>query len=157
MEDAKDVDAAQLVAYIDEAMGKWGKWPALSELQNARSHLMQPIFSVDAGSSVILPNQERKVVLKQIRNIPSLTMKLSRVDIEADKEYYLSSENDLRKVRKAIVKGTEMEVTHTYPGRQPYEVFEDSMVIPPLNPGVYFEEFISGDKSIPIHLIFLPS
>ena len=151
LEDTNDVEAEQLIKYIDESKAKWSRWPRIVALDNARSNLIQPCFSVDAGCKMILPGKSRMIELTDIRNIPSLTMKWVRTDIDVSNgEYYMFNEHDLAEVRKAIVKGSEMELTHYYNGHQPYEHFKDSLELPPLKKGVYFLEFVAGNKDVTV-------
>lgn len=151
LEETEDVKPEQLISFIDESKAKWGHWPRMTALDNARTNLIQPCFSVDAGYKMILPGKSRMMELTDIRNIPSLTMKWARTDIDVSKgDYYLYDEYNLAEVRKAIVKGSEMEITHYYSGHQPYERFKDSLELPPLKKGVYLLEFVAGDEDVSV-------
>ena len=71
-------------------------------------------------------------------------MKVARVNLDLTrKTYSLYNDDDLKVVRKAIVKGSQIEVTHHYEGHQPYETFKDSIDIPPLQNGLYLVEFFT--------------
>ena len=148
LEEVNDVKAERLIRFIDEAKAKWGRWPRLVALDNAMDGLTQPCFHVDAGCQMILPGTSRMIKVDDARNIPSLTVRLARTDIDVSKEYYLFNESDLAEVRKAIVKGSEMEFTHHYNGHQPYEHFNDSLELPPLKKGTYLLEFEAGDSDV---------
>lgn len=151
LEETEDVKAGQLMAYIKEAQEKWGQWPRMTALDNQKSNLTLPCFFVDAGCQMILPETKRMVEVIGIRNIPSLTMRWARTDIDVSKgEFHLFNEHDLAKVREAIVKGSEKEITHQYSGHQPYDKFKDSLELPPLKKGVYLLEFEAGDKSVKV-------
>lgn len=150
LEQATDVKPSQLMNFIDEARGKWGqKWPRIVTLDNKQMELTRPSFSLDAGCEVLLPNKARMVKINYLRNVKSLTMKVARVNLDLSrKTFYLYNDDDLKKVRNAIVKGSQVEVTHQYAGHQPYETFTDSIEIPPLKNGVYLLEFLTGDKEM---------
>lgn len=149
LEETEDVKAERLVRYIAEAKAKWGKWARMTTLDNEREKLILPRFYIDAGCKMILPETRRMIDAHDIRNIPSLTMRWARTDVDVSKgDYYLFDEEDLDKARKAIVKGSEKEITHYYSGHQPYESFKDSFELPPLRKGAYILEFIAGDKSV---------
>ncbi|MBO4849768.1 MAG: alpha-2-macroglobulin [Prevotella sp.] len=150
LEEADDVTPAQLMAYIDDTRAKYGeKWPRIITLDNKQQELTRPFFSLEAGCEVILPNTKRKVDVNGLRNISSLTMKVARVNLDLTrKTYSLYNDDDLKVVRKAIVKGSQIEVTHHYEGHQPYETFKDSIDIPPLQNGLYLVEFFTGDKIV---------
>lgn len=150
LEHAADVKPAQLMNFIDDARVKWGqKWPRMATLDNKQMELTRPSFSLDAGCEVLLPNKARMVKVNYLRNVKSLTMKIARVNLDLSrKAYHLYNDDDLKTVRNAIVKGSQVEVTHEYSGHQPYETFTDSMEIPPLKNGVYLLEFLTGDKNM---------
>ena len=79
MEQMGDVSAEDKMNYINYALSKWGAWPRMNILRNAQNQLTLPSFSVSIGSGVSLPNMPRKVVIRQIVNVQSLTMNVTRV------------------------------------------------------------------------------
>ena len=145
---AEDVKPGQLVDFIDMAQKRWANWKRIQELQNERNNLVQPMFSVDLGCQMLLPDKERVVKLENLRNINALSMNLARVNLDvSERSYYLYENRDFDLVRKAIVKGTERKVSCTFQGHKEYELFNDSIVLGPLQKGVYLVEFSADNIS----------
>ena len=125
------------VAFIDRMVAKYDKWPRIATLKNSRQSLIQPRFSYSIDAQVMLPHKEHVVKVNFVRHLNSLTLRLWRIDADPDENFRLYNEKELQKVIKKIVSGSERTIRHDYSGHPDYEVFEDSITLPPLAPGVY--------------------
>lgn len=139
----------QLVAYIDDALGRWPSWAGMNELRNERERLIAPTFRADIGSEVLLPGQERVVKLNGVRHLSSVTMTISRLSLNGDTKLNTYDEKDLAKIRKAITQKDVQTVTRHYTGKADYELTDDSMTIQPLPIGVYLIEFSASGQQDP--------
>ncbi|MBO4659817.1 MAG: alpha-2-macroglobulin [Prevotella sp.] len=146
MANSSDVTAADRVAYIDRMVAKYDNWPRIATLKNSRQTLIQKRFSYSTDARVMLPNKEQPVTIDLIRHLNSLTLRVWRLDIDPDEDYSLYNEKELQKVFKKIVSGTEKTIRHDYNGHPDYEVFEDTIMLPPLTPGVYLMN-VKGDEA----------
>lgn len=147
LEEASDVDDAQRVKWIDEATQKWGEWPRINRLKNSRLSIIQPNFSLDFGSVVVRPSQERVIKLN-LRHLKSMTMTVSKVNLDPLKDYSLYDEKTLAAVKKAIISGSTFKVAKQFDYHPDYESFKDSIILKPLERGMYLAEFDTNEKNI---------
>ena len=77
---------AERIAYIDNAVAKWGKWAIMNDLRNERQQLTNPQFRLSYGLTVARPMQSQKVELKYLRNLQQLTMTVYPVKCAIDRE-----------------------------------------------------------------------
>lgn len=149
MDTAEDTSEEDKMNYINYALSKWGAWPRMNVLRNAQNQLTLPSFSASIGEGVSTPNTPRRVDLRHIVNIQSLTMTVSRVNIDGLAQYQVGDDADYAKVKKLVVNdGTGKSVTHRYVGQPAYKVLEDSMVIEGLPVGVYLVEFTTNQNNM---------
>ena len=147
LEEASDVNDEQRIKWIDEATGKWGEWPRINRLKNSRQSIIQPQFSLDFGSIVVRPNQERSIKLN-LRHLSSMTMTVSKVNLDPRKDYSLYDQKTLAAVQKAIISGTTFKVGKQFEHHPDYESFKDSIILKPLDRGMYLAEFDTNEKNI---------
>lgn len=105
----------QKIEWIDEALGRWGKWKRMDYLRNERKMLTQPGYNTLIGSDMIRPGETIKVYVKDVRNLPSVTLTVRNA-----------------KTRKVVK--TE---TLYFSGKKDYELSEDSITVGPLPLGEY--------------------
>lgn len=149
MDTAEDTSEEDKMNYINYALSKWGVWPRMNVLRNAQNQLTLPSFSATIGEGVSIPNTLRRVDLHHIVNIQSLTMTVTRVQLDGKSTYNVSNDEDYAKVKKLIINdGTQQSVTHRYIGQPAYKVLEDSMIIEGLPIGVYLVEFTTNQNNI---------
>lgn len=149
MEQSEDATAEEKMNYINYALSKWGAWPRMNILRNAQNQLTLPSFSATIGEDISTPNTKRMVYIRQIVNLQSLTMTITRVNINGDDEYSPNYDKDYNKLRQKLVKDETFQTqTHRYIGQPAYKVLQDSMVIEPLPVGVYLVEFTTDRSNI---------
>ena len=93
---------AERIAYIDNAVAKWGKWAIMNELRNERQQLTNPQFRLSYGLAVARPMQSQKVELKTLRNLQQLTMTVYPVKCEGDFEHSPSTEKGWSKIKPLL-------------------------------------------------------
>ena len=153
----RDMPVADKIRFADEAMERWSNWPRTKSLMDVRNSWVNPQFSVDLGCEMLLPGKERTIILKGLRHITSLTMKISKVDVDGSREYNLSNAKDWQRIQDAIIQGSEIVQSRQYSGHPEYEIFQDSITIGPLQKGIYLMEFSCNDGSVkPVyHLLYV--
>ena len=135
------------VAYIDEALGRWGSWKRMDVLRNSRSLLTMRMFQAQLSDRLTIPNREQTVNLLNLRNVQSLTMKVYKVKADADLKLDPTYERDYKKLKPLLTAMPELTQTRHFERRQDYELFEDSMLLSGLPVGVYLLEFESQPKT----------
>lgn len=146
------------IKYIDDAVAKYGSWKRLNKLRNSRESLIEPRWSIEFGTTVMLPNQPRTVIFDNVRHTDKITLTINRVDVPATENYYLNNEKDLKEVKSHIVKNTTVSLSKEFIGKKDYEWSKDSLEIPALTPGVYLCEVSSdGTKEMTKHFLFYVS
>ncbi len=147
LDQASDVNDEQRIKWIDEASAKWAEWPRIKQLANSKLSITQPNFSLDFGSVVVRPAQERWVKI-HARHLKSMTMTVSKVNLDPLKDYYLYSDKIYQDVRKKIIPGTTFKVNRQFDVRPDYVSFDDSISLKPLERGIYLAEFDTNEKNI---------
>ena len=135
--------AAERIAYIDDAVAKWGKWSIINDLRNEKTRLTNPQMRLSYDLQVARPMQAQKVELKALRNLSQLTMTVYPVRCEGDFEYTPSSEKGWSKI-KPLLGQPVINKTMKFDTRPDYEVFDDSLTLDGLPVGMYMVEFKSN-------------
>ena len=148
MSSAVDVKVEDRINYINYALMKWGEWPRMNSLRNEMKRLTQPLFSVSLGEWVSLPGHQRTFKVISIRNISSLTMTVTRVNIDGDEDVNVNSEKGYATVKRKMEPTSVVQQTKKYIGQPDYKVHSDSFLLQGLPVGVYLLEFTSDNKDI---------
>ena len=148
IENCSDVTAKDKIDYIDYAINKWENCPRMNELRNKKRELTAQSFSVQINESVSMPGKPHKVQLYGLCNISTLNMAVYRADIDGEKAYQVSTDEDYDKIKKYIASKPDTVYTRMYAGHPDYEVFKDSMTMAAMPAGVYMLEFSTDPKSI---------
>ena len=127
------------IAFIDEAVEKWGKWPAMNKLRNKKQELINPTFGLKYDLQVVRPMQAQKVRLEGLRNLQTLCMKVYPVNCEGDIDVNPSSSKGYQKI-KAVLGAPVIDETKAFAARPAYEEFDDSMTLAGLPTGMYLVE-----------------
>ena len=147
MSDAFTAEAK--VDYIHQALDKWGSWHRMNILKNSEAALVRSEYHVgsDQNYRIITPMKAQQMPLKYLRNITSLTMKVYAVKADGTLDLNPDFEYDYKKI-KPLLGQVVYETTRHFSGHQPYDVFEDSLVIEGLPVGVYMLEFSSQPNTV---------
>lgn len=138
--------AAEKIAYIDDAIAKWGKWPVINDLRNEKTQLTNPQMRLSYDLQVARPMQAQKVELKELRNLSQLTMTVYPVRCEGDFEYTPRSEKGWAKIRPLLGQPV-INKTVKFDARPDYEEFDDSLMLDGLPVGMYMVEFKSNPST----------
>ena len=126
--------------YIQDVLARWGSWPRMNELRNKEAEMTNSQYEVSYDQPVVLPQQSQTVKLERLRHLSSLSMKVYRVNAGGDIDESPAHSQGYQKI-KPLLEGIMIDEKHTYAGKQPYEIFEDSLTLKGLPVGVYMAEF----------------
>uniref|UniRef100_A0AB33JA20 Alpha-2-macroglobulin family protein n=1 Tax=Prevotella sp. GTC17260 TaxID=3236796 RepID=A0AB33JA20_9BACT len=148
MDKAVDTSVEEKINYINYALSRWGTWPRMNVLRNAKTTLTLPCFLIDMGRGVQIPGKERQVAIRSITNVQQLKMTVTRLDYTASTDLDPNDAEDYAELRKHLQLETQKTVAHRYIGLPAYKVTSDSMVIEGLAKGVYLVEFTTDNSNI---------
>ena len=133
-----DATLGQRWDYLNMAIDRWGSWPRIKQLENARNQLKTSQFSV-LGEGTVLPGKPFPVSLKSLRNISSLTMRVYRVNAKASdlSDIFVNDKRGYERIKSKLTALPDLTQTRTYEGKKPYEYFEDSLTLAALPVGIY--------------------
>ena len=139
-----DATLSQRWDYLDMAIDRWGSWPRIKQLENARNQLKTSKFSI-LGEGTVLPGKPFPVSLKSLRNISSLTMRVYRVNAKASdlSDIFVNDKQGYERIKSKLTALPDLTQTRTYEGKKPYEYFEDSLTLAALPVGIYMLEYES--------------
>jgi len=139
---------AEKLAYIEEALGKWGKsWPRMENtFENNHRELTNPQFRLTFDQKVVMPEQAQEVSLTEIRNIRSVSLTVYKVNAQGDIDISPEYSEGYKKI-KPLLGDVVYETTREYIGKTSYEFFEDAVTMKGLPVGVYMLEFHSDPKT----------
>ena len=150
---AYSTPAAERIAYIDDAIAKWGKWTETNELRNAKLQLTNPQFHMQYDLQVARPMQAQKVALTNVRNLEWVTITVSPLRLNGDTELSPSIDRDYRKILAA--KGEPViNETKRFGKHADYELFEDSIELKGLPVGMYLIEIKSEPNTEVIRTLY---
>ena len=135
-----DDRTARRYNYIQDVLARWGSWPRMNELRNKEAEMTNPQYDVSYDQPVVLPQQSQAVKLERLRNLSSLSMKVWRVNANGDIDESPMYDKGYQRI-KPLLSDIVIDEQHTYVGKQPYEIFEDSITLKGLPVGVYMVEF----------------
>lgn len=147
MKTCNDVKTEDLVAYINNAVSRWGEWPAANSLRNELKRLTNPEFKAGMEQDVLLPGKTGMMKL-DVRNISEIKVKVARVAVEGSTKLTPENDNDYKTLRKKVMPFTERVQIKKYLGQPEYKIIEDSVVIDALPAGVYLMEITADNKNI---------
>lgn len=67
-------DREQRLAFARKALGKWGNWKRMNYLRNEEKELTRPELNFSFDRVVVMPDESCRLVLKEMRNLQSLTL-----------------------------------------------------------------------------------
>ena len=148
MESAADAKPLDKLNYINYALNRWGGWSRMNVLRNAQKRLTEPMFVCEGLPTVIRPSQKAWLKVK-VRNLQSLKLTLSRINITADNDYNVENEDDDYKLLKSKTNAFhQKDFTKSFYGHPNYEEVKDSFEIADLPLGAYLLEVTSDNVSI---------
>ena len=149
----RDMTAEEKVRYIDNALKRWGGWKRMNILRNEKKQLTNPQYRVDYDLQVNQPMQDMKIKLEELRNVQSLTLKVYRVKADGDINIRPNYEEGYKKI-KPLLSETSVKEERLFLGKQPYEIFKDSLTLEGLPAGVYMLEFSTSPSTEVIRQLY---
>ena len=147
MSDYTDATVGQRIAYIDEALSRWGVWQRMNELRNSRNWLTARQFHAALEHRVWIPNSEQSFRLRDIRNVDQVTINIYKANVEGDTRLDPNDKDDYKKLKPLLTPMPELTQVRTYSGKQDYEFYEDTLQMIGLPVGVYMMEVESKPKT----------
>lgn len=157
MEGATDAKPLDKLNYINYALNRWGGWSRMNVLRNAQKQLTEPQFTLLDFPMVLRPSQEEWVQVK-VRNLQSLKMRISRLNITADNDYDVNDEDTYKLLLAKTSRLNQKDISKSFYGHPTYEEVKDSFEISGLPLGAYLLEVSSDNTAIlPQRAIFYVS
>lgn len=149
METARDIKVEDKVEYINYALNKWGEWKRMNILRNAYKYLTLPQFSVDVEHTNIIPKQNTKIIVNNIRNVSMLTLNVWKTAYTGEVNEKIESNKvfeDIKKKSTLIESATQVK---KFVGVPEFQQLKDSFDLKALPLGVYLLEVTSNNKDVP--------
>ena len=147
MEGATDATSLDKLNYINYALNRWGGWSRMNVLRNAQKRLTEPSFYCEGLPTVIRPSQTAWLKVK-VRNLQSLKVTLSRLNITADNDYDVDDEETYKLLKTKTNTFHQKDFSKSFYGRPDYEEVKDSFKIANLPLGAYLLEVTSDNVSV---------
>lgn len=144
--------AADKIAYINDAIQKWGQWQIINNLRNAKNNLTSPELHVTVPLQLVRPMQDQTIELRSIRNIASVTLTVYPVNCQGDTDLSPNDKKDWAEIRKLLGKPL-MSETKQLAAHKNYEVFTDSIQLKGLPVGMYIVE-ISNPSTRVVRMLY---
>ena len=144
---------SERISFIHQALNKWGSWKRMNYLRNEETRLTNPEFRLTFDRVVAMPGQSTLLVMREMRNLQSLTLKIYQVKADGDIDLNPTYDKDFVKL-KPLIGETVHEETRSYQDKASYEFYEDSMTIPELPVGVYMMEFSTPSGLQPVRRMY---
>ena len=157
MNEETDATAGQKVAYIDEALNRWGSWHRMNELRNARRELTARQFHVTLQHRVWIPDRQQELLVHELRNIEQLSINIYKVHVDGDTELDPDNKDDYKKLKPLLTLLPEMTQKRFYSGKKDYEIFSEELQMGGLPVGVYMMEVESLPQSSVSRTLFFIS
>ena len=156
MADMTDATTEQKVAYIDEALDRWGSWPHMNWLRNYRNDLTALCYHAELPQMMI-PQREQNIFLRDLRGIGRLQLRFYRVKADGDIDLNPRDDRDYKKLRPLLTPLPELSLQRTYEGKKDYELFNDTLTLAALPVGVYMMEAESAPQTEVSRTLFFVS
>ena len=145
---SSDATAEDRVNYINYALNRWGSWPRMNILRNALSDLQRPMFNINIGQMMLLPQSKRLLRVNNIRNISELYVNVYRLNVNGDTDLDPKNKEDYAQLQKLIFPGTVQGITRRYIGQPAWKENTDSIMLEGMPIGVYLIEATTDNKDI---------
>ena len=141
-------EAKDRIAYIDDALKRWGAFSEMELLRKKRNEMTVPSFSFELDSYVWPSNTIQKIKEFEVRNLTDLKLTITRTTLEGDHGLNPSYRENLKKVKAKLIPSSAKTFDFTFPKRPEYEFTKGSFAMPKLEPGIYLVEISSSDRKI---------
>ena len=143
-----DSTADQQVAFIQQALNKWGTWKRANSLRNSLNVLEQPTFTLTLGDGVVPPNKDMTFKINSIRNISALKVNIYKVHVDGNTKLNPSIKNQYSSLKSQMDATPVAIYSANYSGKKPWDVTDDSIHAKGLPVGVYLVEATTNNTEI---------
>ena len=133
---------AQKMDFLRSSIKRWGSWRRVNWLRNKEQELTRPQFSARILQRVAMPQEAQTVLLSGLRNLESLTMRVYRTPLKGDSKR-MDPDEVFKKMNAQLKEEVALRQTRYFMGHTDYEIYEDSLCLGGLEPGIYLVEFSS--------------
>ena len=152
MEDGYTI--AQRMDYLRSAIKRWGSWRRANWLRNMERELTRPQFSARMSKLLAMPQESQTVQLSNLRNIESLTLRVYRTPLKGDTEMD-DPQEAFKKLKTKLKEVEALRQTRYFMGHVDYELFNDSVSLGGLEPGIYLVEFSSPQTETSLQFYYV--
>ena len=153
--DNEHYTVGERIGYLRESLAKWGDWQRANWLRNMEREMTRPRFTATMAEHIGVPQKEQTIRLTSLRNIQSLTMNVYETTLKGDTELNPNDGKDYKKIKSHMTLRNDLTRTLQFTGHPDYEIFEDSIELAGLQPGVYLIEFTSPQTETDRELYFV--
>ena len=140
--------AEKLVTFIDNALSRWPTWAPIEQLRNERKELTAPMSTAEVERNRVTSKDKDNTVQMEVRNVPSLTINITRTSLKGNTQYNEEDKNDLKAIKASLIPSSKQVIQRTYKDYKDYEILKDSFNLPALPVGVYLLEFVPSDSRL---------
>lgn len=119
------------IAWIDEAVSRWGQWPEVAELKNERMRLTTPLLNARFSKNIATTDDEAEIIVEAARNISGVL-----VEVRTEKDVW-------------------MRRNTTYSGHKEYELLTDTITLGRLPKGIWRMSIVDKDRKLPEEVLTL--
>ncbi len=148
MDSSPDVSAEEKIEFIDDALVRWQNWPRMVVLKNARSRITLPSYNVNIPETLVTPGRETPVYVTSLKNLQTITMNVYRVNISGNENYDPNTAEDYKMILTRRGDRPVASDSRTYYGLPEYREIRDTLMIEPLEVGIYLVEFHTDNSSV---------
>ena len=139
--------AEKQVAFINEALNKWGTWKCSNSLRNSLKLLEQPTYSL-TFDRLVVPNKDITFKIRSIRNLNALSVRIYKVNVDGNTKLDPSVSSQYIQLQKLMDATPVATYSANYSGKAPWEVIKDSILVKGLPVGVYLVEAKTDNAEI---------
>lgn len=132
--------------YCTDAISRWPSWTGIDKLRNEQTALTTPQIVAEVKKNVIAASSSQKITI-QTRHIDKAQLTIVRLNVSGDTELQPYNKDELKELRRFVIKGTEQTIGRTYGGNADYEFVNDTLELPGLPVGVYLLTFSAPNNS----------
>jgi len=140
--ESENCPVAQKMTFLRNSIKRWGNWRRANWLRNMERELTRPQFTAAIHHRVAVPHQPQTVDLTNLRNLESLTMRVYRTPLKGDSKW-MEPDEVFKKMNAQLKEEVALRQTRYFMGHTDYEIYEDSLCLGGLEPGIYLVEFSS--------------
>jgi len=144
--ESENCPVAQKMTFLRNSIKRWGNWRRANWLRNMERELTRPQFTAAIHHRVAMPQESQTVLLSDLRNLESLTMRVYHTPLKGDTEWS-DPDEAFKKLKSQLKEVESLRQTRYFMGHEDYEFFEDSLSLGGLESGVYLVEFSSPQTS----------